>query len=88
MNEENSMYYYCLHLSRRINLHHLISDLSESLSNVFRQSVQSCPYEVSILLAQLISWVIQSLLSGKLEVHNSTQLSILKVLREKCEIYK
>ena len=84
----NQCDYYCLYLSRRINLHHLISDLSESLSNVFRQSVQSCPYEVSILLAQLISWVIQSLLAGKLEINNRTQLLLLEVLQEKCEIYK
>ena len=74
-------FYYGFYSSRRINLNYFISDLSQSLSNVFRQLVQSCPDKVSILLAQIISWIVQSLLAGKLEVNNSTKFLLLKVLR-------
>ena len=35
---KNECDYYFLYLTRRINLHHFISDLHQSLSNVFRQS--------------------------------------------------
>ena len=69
-------------LSRRINLHHLISDISESLSDVFSQLVKARPYQISILLAQLISKVVQSLLAGKLVVHHSTKLFFFKILKK------